>query len=109
MLDLSGQIAVLYQGKKQVGGLYDWNARVVLQYTTIKGMREYKPAKHISAQSYWILEPIRDNEFDAEFYQVLNDDLILMDAGKVAIDFPDVRTVDRRLYAPIDIRWINRC
>jgi len=107
MLNQSGQIAVLYQDKKQVGGLRDWDCRVVLNYTTVGGIKEYKPIKRLNAQSYWLLEPASDNEFDAEFYQVVNNDLILMDAGIVAIDFPDKRTLDKRLFAPIEVRWIR--
>jgi len=107
MLNIEGQIAVLYQNEKQVAGLYDWESRVILDYTTRNGVREYKPTKKIDARSYWLVEPAKENTFDAEFYQVMNDDLILMDSGKVVIDFPDCHTVDRRLYAPIDIRWIG--
>jgi hypothetical protein len=106
VLNLEGQIAVLYQGE-QVAGLYDWSLRVILDYTTKDNMREYKSHKRIEARSYWLVEPVKDNEFDAEFYQVINDNFVLMDAGKVAIDFPDCHTVDRRLYAPIEVRWIT--
>ena len=107
MLSQSGQIAVLYQDKKQVGGLRDWDCRVVMNYTTVGGIKEYKPIKRLNAQSYWLLEPVQDNEFDVEFYQIFNNDLILLDAGKVVIDFPDCHTLDRRLYAPIDIKWVS--
>ena len=105
MLDLSGEIGVLRQSGKQVAGLYSWEIRIILQYVTKDGMKDYKPTKKLSAMSYWLLEPVTSNEFDAEFYQVVNNDLILMDAGKVAIDFPDKRTLDRRLYAPINVEW----
>jgi len=107
MLSLEGQIAVLYQEGKQVAGLYDWDIRIVLDYTTVNNMKVYKSHKRIDARSYWLVEPVKDNEFDAEFYQVLNDNLILMDAGKVVIDFPDCHTLDRRLYAPISVVWIS--
>jgi len=107
MLNLSGQIASLKQNKKQVAGLYDWSANVILQYCTKDGMRDYKPTKKLSALSYWLIEPIKDNEFEAEFYQIFNNDLILMDAGKVVIDFPDLVTLDRRLYAPINVQWVG--
>lgn len=107
MLNQSGQIAVLYQDKKQIGGLRDWDCRVVLNYTIKDGVKEYKPIKYIDARSYWILGPIKENVFDAEFYSVINNRLILLDSGKVVIDFPDTRTLDRRLYAPIDIRWVG--
>ena len=107
MLNLSGEMCVLFQSGKQVAGLDNWEIRIVLDYTTKDGMKEYKPHKRISARSYWLVEPVKDNEFDAEFYQVMNDNLILMDAGRVVIDFPDCHTIDRRLYAPIEIRWVG--
>jgi len=107
VLNQEGQIASLKQNGKQVAGLYDWSASVVLQYTTKDGMKDYKPTKKLSSMSYWLLESVKDNEFVAEFYQVINNDLILLDAGKVVIDFPDCHTLDRRLYAPIEIRWVK--
>ncbi len=107
MLNLSGQIATLNQNGKQVAGLYDWDSRAILNYTTKDGVKEYSPVKFIDAQSYWILEEIRDNQFDAEFYSIEFGKLILMDAGKVIIDFPDLSTLDQRLYAPISVRWVS--
>jgi hypothetical protein len=107
MFNLEGQIAVLYQSGKQVAGLYDFEIRILLDYTTKDNMRVYKSHKIIDARSYWLVEPVEENVFDAEFYQVMNDNLVLMDAGKVVIDFPDCHTVDQRLYAPISVVWIR--
>ena len=107
MFDLTSQIATLNQDGKQVGGLFDCEIRVILQYTTVAGMKEYKPVKKITALSYWLLEPIQSNEFDAEFFTINSNQLVTVDAGKVVIDFPDLRTLDRRLYAPIEVRWIS--
>uniref|UniRef100_A0A6M3IWT7 Uncharacterized protein n=1 Tax=viral metagenome TaxID=1070528 RepID=A0A6M3IWT7_9ZZZZ len=107
MLNLEGQIAVLYQEGKQVAGMYDWEIHVILDYTTKDGMKEYKPHKNISARSYWLVEPVKENVFYAEFYQTMLDNLILMDAGNVAIDFPDCATLDKRLYAPINVNWVG--
>ena len=107
MFDLTAQVATLNQDGKQVGGLFDCEIRVILQYTTVDGMKEYKPVKKIVALSYWLLEPIQSNEFDAEFFAVNSNQLVTIDAGKVKIDFPDLRTLDRRLYAPINVNWIS--
>ena len=107
MLHLEGQIAVLYQEGKQVAGLYNFEIRIILDYTTVNNMKVYKSHKRIDAQSYWLVEPVKENVFDAEFYQVMNDNLVLVDSGKVAIDFPDCYTVDTRLYAPVEVRWIG--
>lgn len=106
MLSLEGQIGVLYQNGRQVGGVYDWSIRVVLDYTVSKGIRQYKPVKHLDARSYWLLEDLQDNTFDATFYQVVSNELVVMDAGKVIIGFPDY-TLDKRLYAPLSIRWVG--
>jgi hypothetical protein len=107
VLDLTSQIATLNQNGKEIGGLFDTEIRVILQYTTVDGMKEYKPLKRITALSYWLLVPIQDNEFDAEFFTVQSNQLVLIDAGKVRINFPDVSTLNQRLYAPIDVRWIG--
>ena len=107
MLDLQSQIATLEQNGKQVGGLFDCETHIILQYTTVDGMKEYKPVKKITALSYWLLEPIQSNEFEAEFFAVNSNMLITVDAGKVVIDFPDLVTLDRRLYAPINVQWVD--
>ncbi len=107
MLNLSGQVVVLNQNGEQVGGLFDWSTNVVMNYTTKDGSREYKPTKHIDAQSYWLLEHLDSNEFDAEFFVVQGGQLLLIDKGNVVIDFPDLVTLDQRLYAPIEVRWLG--
>jgi len=107
MFDLTSQIATLKQDGKQVGGLYDSEIRVILQYTTVNGWKEYKPLKKITAMSYWLLEPIQSNEFDAEFFTEKSNQLVAVDAGKVVIDLPDLRTLDRRLYAPVNVQWVG--
>ena len=107
MLDIQSPIAVLKQNEKQVGGLYDIEIRVILNFTTVDGFKEYKPVKRISALSYWLLEPVKSNEFDAEFFLVNSNQLVTIDAGSVMIDFPDLVTLDRRLYAPINVNWVG--
>jgi hypothetical protein len=107
MLELTGQIADLKQNGIQIGGLYDWSERLVLDYTTQDGVKIYKPIKKIEASSYWLLEPVSSNSFQADFYTLVNNDLVLTDSGNVVIDLPDTKTTDRRLYAPIEIRWLN--
>ena len=107
MLDIQSPIATLKQNGKQVGGLFDIEIRVILQYSTKDGMKEYKPTKKITALSYWLLEPVSSKEFDAEFFTEKSNQLVIIDAGKVRIDFPDLRTLDRRLYAPINVQWVE--
>jgi len=106
VLDIQSPIATLKQNGKQVGGLYDIEIHVILQYTTVDGMKEYKPVKKITALSYWLLEPC-SNEFDAEFFLVNSNQLVTIDAGKVKIDFPDKTTLDKRMYAPINVQWLG--
>ena len=104
---MEGQIGVLYQDK-QVGGFYNWDTHVVAEFTTVDGWKEYKPVKHITARSYWLIDVPVDNQFTAEFYQLLGKQLVLMDVGEVVIDLPDTTTLDRTLYAPLEIVWMTR-
>ena len=107
MLNLEGQIVSLKQNGKQVAGLYDWESHIILTFTTKDGMKDYKPIKRLSARSYWLVEPVEDDVFEAEFYQIFMEELILIDKGEVSIDLPDKYTIDRRQYVPVDIRWIR--
>jgi len=104
---MNGKIGVLYQDKEQVGGFYNWDLHISADYTTVDGWKEYKPTKHIRATAYWLVSEINGNCFDAEFYRENNGQLVLMDAGQVSIDLPDIHTLDGRLDAVIDIRWIQ--
>ena len=107
MLNLSGQIATLNQAGEQVGGLYDWAINVVMNYTVKDGIKIFKPVKHIEAQSYWLLKKIKSNKFGVSFFTVQGGQLVLMDAGEVVIDLPDLITLDQRLYAPVEARWMG--
>jgi len=103
---MNGQLAVLYQGE-QVGGIYDWNIDIRFEHLVVNKSRQYTSHKLIAALSYWLIKVPHGNEFDAEFYQVIQNNLVLMDAGKVSIDLPDRKTLNRRLYAPLEIGWLG--
>ena len=100
------EIGVLYQGE-QVGGIYDWDISLIWDSVIVNKWREHKVKKNITANSYWLIKPPDGNCFDIELYKTIQGALVLMDTGNVAIDFPDVKTLDRRLYAPIEIRWLG--
>ena len=103
---MEGSLGVLYQDG-QVGGVYDWLVSLVWDSIVVNESREYKVKKNISALSYWLIKAPDGNCFDIELYKTIQGALVLMDAGKVKIDFPDTKTLDRRLYAPIEIRWLG--
>lgn len=103
---MNGEIGVLYQGE-QVGGIYDWLVSLVWDSIVVNKSREYKVIKKILANSYWLVKAPDGNCFDIELYKTIQGALVLMDKGKVIIDLPDIKTLDRRLYAPVEIRWIS--
>jgi len=103
---MEGNLGVLYQDG-QVGGIYDWEIYLIWDSTVHKNWQEYKVKKNITAQSYWLIKPPDGNCFDIELYNTIQGALVLMDKGNVAIDFPDIVTLDRRLYAPIEVRWLG--
>ena len=100
---MDGNIGVLYQYGKQVGGIYDWE--ISLNFDTIvkDGWEEVKVIKKISALSYWLVEVPADEAFDIELYKHMDNQLILMDTGRVNFDMPDDETLNRRLYAPLEL------
>jgi len=103
---MNGEIGVLYQDK-QIGGVYNWRINLTYEPTVRDGYHHLKVKKTIIAQSYWLIETPSDNIYDIELYKRVNKQLVLMDAGKVRIRFPDCKTLNRRLDAPIEIRWIG--
>jgi len=107
MFEVEGEIGVLRQDGRQVAGVYNWLSRIRLNYTVVDNVKEYKPTKIITALSYWIVEPLTSNEFNIELYKAIGEDLVIMEAGKVTIDFPDTTTIGRRLNAPVSMSWVG--
>jgi len=103
---MNGEIGVLYQDK-QIGGVYDWSVNLAYEPSVRNGFKYYKVKKNISARSYWLIGIPLDNLYDIELYKIIKSQLVLMDSGKVKINFPDTQTLDKRLYAPVEIRWIG--
>uniref|UniRef100_A0A6M3JSP0 Uncharacterized protein n=2 Tax=viral metagenome TaxID=1070528 RepID=A0A6M3JSP0_9ZZZZ len=104
---MEGQIGVLYQNGNQVAGVYDWEVSLAFDSTVRKGWEEVKSIKHITSMSYWLVEKPQGNLYDIELYQKVEGQLILMDKGTIAINLPDTETLDRRLYAPLNLIWKN--
>jgi len=101
---MNGQIGVLYQGK-QVGGIYNWSVSLAVDSTVRNGWEEVIIIKHIFASSYWLIDPPDGTRFDIELYKYTQGKLVLMDAGKVDVGLPDIVTLNRRLYAPLELAW----
>ena len=102
---MDGELGVLYQDK-QIGGVYDWTVIVSLDTSIYKGFKRNKPSKKILVMGYWLLEKPKGNEFNIELYKQVNEQLVLMDAGIVKIDFPD-KTLDRKLLAKLELEWVR--
>lgn len=102
---MNGQLGVLYQNGKQTGGIYDWAVNLAYDSTVRKGWQQVKVIKHILAQSYWLIELPDGTHFDIELYKYIQGQLVLMDAGEIAVKLPDIITLDRRLYAPLELKW----
>ncbi len=103
---MNGEIGVIYQEDKQVGGIYDWKIDITPIPTIRDGWYEFKVSKEVTAQSYWLITVPNGNCFEVKFYKVIQWHLVLMDGGKVEVDLPN-RILDHRLYAPLEIRWIG--
>ena len=102
---MEGQIGVLKQDDRQCGGIYDWGIILAYDSAVSKGWERVKVIKHIMAQSYWLTEIPTGNIYDIELYRKVDNQLVLMDAGVVKLNLPDTETLNRRLYAPIELTW----
>ena len=108
---MTGEIGVLYQNGQQIGGFFDWEIRVDLVPSEGFGRDSWSSwkvnAKRTTAVNYWLLGKPNGSVFDAEFYQHINDQLILMDAGKVSMEFPEENAFNTKLLGLIEIIWMN--
>ena len=65
-----------------------------------------KVFKKVSANSYWLIAEPDGDIFEADFYQQIQNQLVLMDTGRVKLGLPDTKTLNRTLSAPLTLRWI---
>ncbi len=65
-----------------------------------------KAAKVVTASSYWLIKEPNGYIYEAEFYQQIRNQLVLMDAGRVELKLPDTVTSDRTLSAPLRLTWM---
>ena len=104
---MNGQIGVLYQNGKQIGGIFDWEINAGMGSYAKDDWIEIKVAKQITAQSYWLLNKPKDDIFEARFYQYIEGRLILIDIGTVKVKLPEVDILNKTLPAPLRLRWMN--
>ena len=104
---MNGQIGILYQDGKQVGGVFDWEISAGMDRVAKEGWVERKVAKQITAQSYWLVKKPNGDTFDVKFYEHIKGRLVLIDTGTVRLKLPEVNILDKRLPAPLRLNWTN--
>ena len=104
---MTGDIGVLYQNGKQVGGIFDWEISAGMDSIAKDSWVERKVAKQITAQSYWLVNKPNGDIFDVKFYQHIKGQLVLMDTGTVGLKLPEINILDRTLPASLRLRWMN--
>ena len=109
---MNGDIGVLYQEGKQIGGFFDWEMNISLESSTWQEGGgdwvnwEVTPPK-ITAISYWLVQKPKGTAFRADFYQYIRNQLVLADSSMVEIDLPEKNILGRRFWAPIRMKWMN--
>ena len=61
----------------------------------------------VKAWAYWLISEPDGNIYEAKFFQYGDKRLTLVQVGEVMIDLPDTKTLDRKLEAPLEFRWMN--
>jgi len=101
-----GDIGVLHQSGKQVGGIFNWSIDGAITAGRQGMWAAPSVSKKVKANSYWLITEPDGDIFEVDFYQQLSNQLVLMDTGKVKLLLPDIETLDRTLRAPLTLRWI---
>jgi len=101
-----GCIASLRQHGKQVGGILNWSIDGRFESGRMGMCAAPKVFKSVKANSYWLISEPNSDIFEVDFYQQINNQLVLMDTGKVKVGLPDTTTLNRILSAPLTLRWI---
>jgi len=105
---MEGQIGILYQKGKQIGGLFDWSIHVNIAHAAKDKWIVRKLAqKQATALGYWLLAKPETDIFECRFYQYARGKLILLDTGIVKIKLPDTTTFNRKVLARLDIEWVE--
>ncbi len=102
---MDGELAVLSQGGKQVGGLFDWELTTLFESIAKNGWYEHKITRSITSRSYWLNVAPGGYCFEITLYKAIRGQLVLTGEGRVDVVMSD-KTLNHRLYAPIEIRWL---
>jgi len=102
---MEGQIGVLYQEGKQIGGVFDWQYSIALEPMPKKNWTDWKAGSpNITALSYWLLRKPDSPIFQADLFQFIRGHLALVDSSIVEIKFPDF-TLNKKLLGPVKMIW----
>lgn len=105
---MNGEMAILYQNSKQIGGVFNWSIDIVLDATSKTDGTDWKVTqKKITATGYWLLNKPDTSIYQADFYKEVNGEAVLMQSGIVKIEFPEVNVFDRVLDAPLELEFIK--
>lgn len=102
---MEGQIGVLYQGGKQVGGVFNWEIKGQMANSAEDNWVKIKAVKSVTALSYWLIKEPEGDIFKAELFQQIRNQLVLIDSGTIKLKLPDTNTLNRMLEAPLRLRW----
>ncbi len=95
-----GDLAVLYQDNKQIGGVFNWTISLVEEKNVKDGWVTGKSIKRYFAENYWLLEVPKSDLFEVKFYQVIGDDLFFVAREKTRMSFPSLE-LDKKLKNPV--------
>lgn len=102
-----GELGILKQNGEQVAGFTSWHIDLNIQFTVQGGWKKRKPGRATAkARKYWLCSQPEGNKFQAEFYQVVKDQLVLVTSQPVACELPELE-IDNLINKPIEMIWMN--
>ena len=92
-----GQLGVIYQDSKQIGGFRNWVIKSDLMSIQSKQWASYQPSWKAWGKKPFFLKVPRDNIFDVTFYSVINNTLVEVYKEKVKAILPNTFPLDEYL------------
>jgi len=99
----TGRIGTLSAYGRQVGGFLDWRIDTLIKKT--KSLPETRTVA--VAASFWMLEEVNTEYYDAAFYFLDSGKLILAQEAKVLVGFPGTFLLDKWIKASLDMELID--
>ncbi|MDD5510915.1 MAG: hypothetical protein PHI12_08895 [Dehalococcoidales bacterium] len=101
----NGEVGVLLQDGRQIGGFMGWSIILLLNSKEKQDGREYKKSSvRAKAQKFWLFEK-PTGEITAKYYGLVEDTLAIISQSKIEADFGEYE-LNKMIPRMLEMIWI---